>query len=132
MKRVEDPRLLTGCGTYIDDIHLPNMAHAAMLRSPHAHARITSIDTSRAKTLPGVILVMTGAEAAQMTGPLPCFANPPVEQMCIAVDRVRHVGDPVAPVVAESRYIAEDALELIVVTYAPLPVMTDPQESSRT
>ncbi len=131
MKRVEDPRLLTGCGTYIDDIHLPNMAHAAMLRSPHAHARITSIDTSRAKTLPGVILVMTGAEAAQMTGPLPCFANPPVKQMCIAVDRVRHVGEPVAAVVAESRYIAEDALELIDVTYAPLPVMADPEEAAR-
>jgi len=131
MKRVEDPRLLTGCGTYIDDIHLPNMAHAAMLRSPHAHARITSIDTSRARALPGVILVMTGAEAAEKTGPLPCFANPPVKQMCIAVDRVRHVGEPVAAVVAESRYIAEDALELIDVTYAPLPVMADPEQAAR-
>src|SRR5260370_41575403 len=105
MKRVEDPRLLTGCGTYIDDTHLPNMAHAAMLRSPHAHARITSIDTSRAKTLPDLILVMTGAEAAQMTGPLPCFANPPVKQMCLAVDRVRHVVEPGAAMVTESRYL---------------------------
>ena len=127
MKRVEDPRLLAGRGTYIDDIHLPNLAHAAVLRSPHAHARIAAIDTSRAKALPGVILVMTGAEAAQKTGPLPCFANPPVKQMCIAVDRVRHVGEPVAAVVAESRYIAEDALELIDVTYQPLPVMADPE-----
>ena len=65
MKRVEDPRLLAGHGTYIDDIHLPNMAHAAMLRSPHAHTLIASIDTSRAKAMPGVILVMTGAEAVQ-------------------------------------------------------------------
>jgi CO/xanthine dehydrogenase Mo-binding subunit len=127
MKRVEDPRLLTGHGTYIDDIDLPKMAHAAVLRSPHAHARIAAIDTRRAKALPGVILVMTGAEAAQKTGPLPCFANPPVTEMCIAVDRVRHVGEPVAAVVAESRYIAEDALELIDVTYQPLPVMADPE-----
>jgi len=82
MKRVEDPRLLTGHGTYADDIHLPGMAHAAVLRSPHAHARIKSIDTSRAKALSGVILVMTGAEAANKAGPLPCFANPPVKQMC--------------------------------------------------
>ena len=81
MKRVEDPRLLTGHGTYADDIDLPGMAHAAVLRSPHAHARIKSIDASKAKALPGVILVMTGAEAAEKTGPLPCFANPPVRQM---------------------------------------------------
>ena len=131
MKRVEDPRLLTGHGSYADDIHLPGMALAAVLRSPHAHARIKSIDTSRAKALPGVILVMTGAEAADKAGPLPCFANPPVKQMCIAVDRVRHVGEPVAAVVAESRYVAEDALELIEVTWEPLPVMADPEEAAR-
>jgi CO/xanthine dehydrogenase Mo-binding subunit len=131
MKRVEDPRLLTGHGSYVDDIHLPSMAHAAVLRSPHAHARIKSIDTSRAKSLPGVILVMTGTEAAEKSGPLPCFANLPVKQMCIAVDRVRHVGEPVAAVVAESRYIAEDALELIEVSWEPLPVMADPEEAAR-
>ena len=131
MKRVEDPRLLTGHGNYADDIHLPGMAHAAALRSPHAHARIKSIDTSRAKALPEVILVMTGAEAAEKTGPLPCFANPPVKQMCIAVDRVRHVGEPIAAVVAESRYIAEDALELIDVIWEPLPVMADPEAATR-
>ena len=131
MKRVEDPRLLTGHGTYADDIHLSGMAHAAVLRSPHAHARIKSINTSKAKALPGVILVMTGAEAAEQAGPLPCFANPPVKQMCIAVDRVRHVGEPVAAVVAESRYIAEDALELIDVTWETLPVMADPEAASR-
>jgi CO/xanthine dehydrogenase Mo-binding subunit len=131
MKRVEDPRLMTGHGAYVDDIHLPSMVHAAVLRSPHAHARIKSIDTSGAAALPGVVLVMTGAEAAEKAGPLPCFANPPVKQMCIAVDRVRHVGEPVAAVVAESRYIAEDALELIEVTYEPLPVMADPEEATR-
>jgi CO/xanthine dehydrogenase Mo-binding subunit len=76
MKRVEDPRLLTGHGTYADDVHLPAMAHAAVLRSPHAHARITSIDTSRAKALPGVILVMTGAEAADKAGPPTLLCQP--------------------------------------------------------
>jgi len=115
MKRVEDPRLLTGRGQYVDDIGVPNMTHAAVLRSPHAHARIRSIDTSKAKAVPGVVLVMTGAEAAQQTGPLPCFASPPVTQHCIAVDRVRHVGEAVAAVVAESRYLAEDAADLIEV-----------------
>ena len=131
MKRVEDPRLLTGHGTYVDDIDLPGMVHAAVLRSPHAHARIRAIDTSRAKALPGVIMAMTGADAADKAGPLPCFANPPVKQMCIAVDRVRHVGEPVAAVVAESRYVAEDALELIDVTWEPLPVMVDPEQAAR-
>ena len=129
MKRVEDPRLLTGRGKYIDDVVLPNMAHAAVLRSPHAHARIKSIDTSRAEALPGVVLVMTGAQAAEHTGPLPCFANPPVAQYCIATDRVRHVGEAVAAVVAESRYIAEDAIDLIEVEYELLPAVVDPEEA---
>jgi CO/xanthine dehydrogenase Mo-binding subunit len=79
MKRVEDPRLLTGDGRYIDDIDLPNMLHVAVLRSPMAHARIVSIDTAAAKAVPGVALVMTGEEIAKHTGPLPCFAIPPVE-----------------------------------------------------
>ena len=113
MKRVEDPRLLAGKGKYVDDIELPRMAHAAVMRSPHAHARIISIDTSKAKKLPGVLLVMTGKEAAEVTGPTASFASPPVTQYAIATDRVRHVGEPVAAVVAESRYIAEDAIDLI-------------------
>ena len=129
MKRVEDPRLLTGRGKYIDDVILPNMAHAAVLRSPHAHARIKSIDTSRAEALPGVVLVMTGAQAAEQTGPLPCFSNPPVAQHCIATDRVRHVGETVAAVVAESRYIAEDAVDLIDVEYELLPAVVDPEDA---
>ena len=129
MKRVEDPRLLTGRGKYIDDVVLPNMAHAAVLRSPHAHARIKNIDTSRAEALPGVVLVMTGAQAAEQTGPLPCFSNPPVAQHCIATDRVRHVGETVAAVVAESRYIAEDAIDLIDVGYELLPAVVDPEDA---
>ena len=129
MKRVEDPRLLTGRGRYIDDVVLPDMAHAAVLRSPHAHARIKSIDTSRAEALPGVVLVMTGTQAAEQTGPLPCFANPPVAQYCIATDRVRHVGEAVAAVVAESRYVAEDAIDLIDVEYELLPAVVDPEDA---
>src|ERR1700736_2672531 len=85
IKRVEDPRLLTGQGRYIDDIDLPNMLHAAVLRSPRAHARIKSIDIAAAAALPGVVKVLTGADIAKATGPLPCFANPAVEQRCVAV-----------------------------------------------
>jgi CO/xanthine dehydrogenase Mo-binding subunit len=129
LKRVEDPRLLTGQGRYVDDIDLPNMLHAAVLRSPHAHARIISIDVSAAAALPGVIAVLTGEDIAQSTGPLPCFANPPVEQRCVAVGRVRHVGEPVAVAVAESRYLAEDAVDLINVTYAELPAVVDPEQA---
>jgi CO/xanthine dehydrogenase Mo-binding subunit len=129
LKRVEDPRLLTGQGRYIDDIDRPNMLHAAVLRSPHAHARIVSIDVSAAAALPGVVAVLTGADIARSTGPLPCFANPPVEQRCVAVGRVRHVGEPVAVAVAESRYLAEDAVDLINVSYAELPAVVDPERA---
>lgn len=127
--RAENPRLLTGEAEYIDDITLPNMAHAAVLRSPHAHARIESIDTKEAEVLDGVEVVLTGEDAAEATGPLPTFASPPVEQYCIAKDRVRHVGEAVAAVVAEDRYIAEDALDLIEVEYDPLPAVVDPEEA---
>ena len=129
MKRVEDPRLLTGRGKYIDDMSVPNMAHAAVLRSPHAHARIVRIDATRARALPGVLLVMTGAEAAEQTGPLPCFSSPATTQYCIALDRVRHVGEAVVAVVAESRYIAEDAIDLIEVEYELLPPVVDPLDA---
>jgi CO/xanthine dehydrogenase Mo-binding subunit len=122
MKRVEDPRLLTGKGKYIDDLSLPNMAEAAVLRSPHAHARIVSIDISRAAALPGVVAVVTGKDMATVTGPCASFASPPITQHCMAIDKVRHVGEAVAAVVAEDRYIAEDAVELIEVRYEPLPV----------
>ena len=129
IKRVEDPRLLTGQGRYIDDIDLPNMLQAAVLRSTRAHARIKSIDVSAAAALKSVVKVLTGADVARATGPLPCFSNPTVEQRCVAVGRVRHVGEAVAVVVAESRYVAEDALDLIAVEYEDLPVMSDPEEA---
>lgn len=129
IRRVEDPRLLTGRGKYVDDIVLPNSLHAAALGSPHAHARITSIDVSKARALPGVAAVLTGEDVAKSTGPLPCFSNPPTEQRCVAIDRVRHVGEPVAIVAAESRYVAEDALALIEVEYEELPVVMDAAEA---
>src|SRR6516225_10483170 len=129
MLRKEDPRSLAGRGRYIDDVTLPNMAHAAVLRSPHAHARIRSIEKSAAEALPGVVAVITGEEAARESGPLPCFANPPVEQRCIALGKVRHVGEPVVLVVADSRYIAEDAVALIKVEYEPLPAVSDMMEA---
>ncbi len=129
MKRVEDPRLLVGRGTYADDVNLPEMAHAAILRSPHAHARIKRIDKTKAEALPGVLIVMTGAEAAEVTGPLPTWGNPPVYQYCIAKDKVLHVGEAVVAVVAETRYIAEDACDLVEVEYEPLPVVVDPEEA---
>src|ERR1700733_5943092 len=129
MLRKEDPRFLIGRGHFIDDIELPNMADAAALRSPHAHARIKSIDANAARALPGVVCVITGEEAAQETGPLPCFANPTVEQRCLALGKVRHVGEPVALIVADSRYIAEDAAALIRVEYEPLPAVSDMMEA---
>ncbi len=125
MMRKEDPRFLTGRGRFVDDITLPNMAHAAVLRSPHAHARIRTIDKQAAEALPGVLAVITGEDAAKETGPLPCFANPSVEQRCIALGKVRHVGEPVVAVVADNRYIAEDAVGLIRVEYEPLPAVSD-------
>src|ERR1700730_10698124 len=121
MLRKEDPRFLIGRGRFVDDVTLPNVAHAAVLRSPHAHARIKSIDKRAALALPGVDAAITGDEAAQETGPLPCFANPTVEQRCIALGKVRHVGEPVALLVADSRYIAADASAISKVEYEPLP-----------
>ena len=129
MKRVEDPRLLTGKGVYIDDVVLPNMAHAAILRSPYAHAKIVSIDKTRAEELPGVVAVVTGADSEDLCGALPTFSNPPILQYPIARDRVRHVGEAVVAVVAEDRYIAEDAIDLIDVEYEPLPVVSDLEEA---
>ncbi len=125
VKRREDLRLLSGRGRFTDDVDLPRMAHVALLPSPHAHARIVSIDVSQARALPGVLAVMTGRELADVIEPMPTLSSPPVVQHCVAVDKVRHVGEPVAVVVAESRYVAEDALALIAVDYDELPAMVD-------
>ncbi len=135
VKRKEDPRLITGGGQYLDDIKLPNTAHVAILHSPHAHARIRSIDTSAARALPGVIDVITGADLKDSVNPLPCampaggVENHLVPHRVLAVDKVRFTGDNVAAVVAESPYIARDALDLIVVDYEVLPAVVDQEKA---
>ena len=128
IKRSEDPRILTGRGRYVDDIKLPGMLHAAFARSPMAHARVLSVDASAARALPGVVAVLTGADLDAMTVPAPdplmaMFASggPTPEFTLLATDKVRLVGDPVAIVIAESRYLAEDGCELVEVEYEDLP-----------
>jgi aerobic carbon-monoxide dehydrogenase large subunit len=132
IKRSEDPRILTGAGRYVDDIKLPGMLHAAFVRSPLAHARVLSVDVSAARALPGVVAVFTGAELEAMTVPGPdalmallSWAGPTPEFSLLATDKVRFAGDPVAVVVAESRYLAEDGCELVEVDYDELPPVTD-------
>ena len=124
--RKEDPKLLTGRAGFIGDVVLPGMLHGAVLRSPHAHARIVSIDTSEAEALPGVVVVLTGATAAEHVDPMPAFCAEPVEQRAIAVERVRYPGEAVAAVAATDRYVAEDACERIRVEYEVLPALVDP------
>jgi CO/xanthine dehydrogenase Mo-binding subunit len=125
MKRREDPSLLMGTVTYTNDIRLPGMLHAAVLRSPYAHARILKIDTSAARSLPGVYAVLTGREAAGLMDPMPRFCDEPVVQHAIAVEKVRYTGEAIVAVAAESRYVAEDALDLIEIEWEPLPVVAD-------
>src|SRR5690606_31709549 len=120
--RKEDEALLTGRARFIDDIApVPGLKHAAILRSPHPHARLGRIDVERALALPGVVGVVTGAQLAQSTVPVPSVVKAPVKYFPCAVEKVRYVGEPVAVVVADSRYLAEDALDLIDVEYEPLP-----------
>jgi aerobic carbon-monoxide dehydrogenase large subunit len=133
-KRVEDPRLITGEGRYVDDVQLPRMCYAAILRSPYAHARIRHIDASKALQTPGVVTVITGKDILGKIGPLPCAAHPVPEMKmpthyALAVNKVYFVGHPVAVVVAEDRYLARDALDLIEVDYEELPPVTDPQKA---
>lgn len=128
VERVEDPQLVTGRTEFIDNVVLPGMLHAAILRSPLAHARIGSIDTSQAEKLPGVIAVVTGEDAKRWSHPAP---TAPAEwgTHCLATDKVRYVGEPVAAVAAVNRYVAEDAIELIVVDYEPLEAVVDPAKA---
>ncbi|HTX85122.1 MAG TPA: xanthine dehydrogenase family protein molybdopterin-binding subunit [Streptosporangiaceae bacterium] len=128
IRRSEDPRILTGAGRYVDDIQLPGMLHAAFVRSPLPHARVLSVDVSAARKLPGVVAVYTGAEIEEMTVPGPDALStllgstgPTPEFSLLATGKVRMVGDPVAIVVAESRYLAEDGCELVEVEYEDLP-----------
>jgi len=129
VRRVEDRRLLTGRGRYIDDLNLPDMAHAAFLRSPYPHAHIRRVDIDSARRMAGVFLVLTGADMARLTNPflgmmaLDGLYDPVF--YALATDRVRVVGDPVAIVVAESRRVAEDACELIDVEYEPIAAIAN-------
>src|SRR6266508_5636252 len=137
IKRREDPRLITGTATYVDDVKLPGMAYLAVLRSPHAHARVRSIDTSAAQQAPGVLAVITAADIGDaLAGPLPVIVpmaafqdgkSPP--RGPLVTDKVRYVGDPVAAVVAESRTDARDALALLEVDYEPLNAVVDPEKA---
>jgi carbon-monoxide dehydrogenase large subunit len=135
IKRLEDPRLLTGRGTFVDDITLPGLLHAALLRSPHAHARLRRVDARPAKQLGSVVAVYTHADLPPtLQEPLPKLIPHHAlihhkTQFALASDKVRHVGEPVALVVATSRYAAEDALELIEVDYEPLPAVVDLEQA---
>lgn len=136
VERVEDPQLLRGEARFVDDIRLPGMLQAAFVRSPHAHAAIQSIDTSGALALPGVHAVLTRDDLAtrlQTTQlvvalPSPAFRQE-VHRPALARDEVVHVGEPVAMVIADDRYIAEDAAALVMVEYDPLPVVADCREA---
>jgi carbon-monoxide dehydrogenase large subunit len=133
IRRVEDPKFLLGKGNYIDDVRVRGMLHAALVRSPHAHARIVSIDTDAAKRLPGVFAVVTGAEAAELTDPLPDFGPAPDKHVwrCLAVDKVRYVGEGVVAILAESRYVAEDAADLVEIEYELLEPVVDPEQAAQ-
>jgi aerobic carbon-monoxide dehydrogenase large subunit len=143
IKRREDLRLLTGRGQFIADFELPHMLHAAFVRSPLAHGHIRAIDVSRAAAAPGVVFVLTGPELARELPPVPDtqltlpskwttqvqhkFINP--QQPLLAHDKVRHVGEAVAVIVADSRYAAEDAAQLVALDLEPLPPMLDPEQA---
>jgi carbon-monoxide dehydrogenase large subunit len=126
--RVEDRMLLTGRTEFIDNVTLPGMLHCAILRSPYPHANITRIDTSAAEALPGVVAVITSEDCVRWTRVLPTMP-PGWGTYSLAHEKVRFVGEPVAAVAAASRYIAEDALELIEVDYEPLPPVVDPVQA---
>src|SRR5437667_793482 len=130
VRRVEDFRLLTGRGTFIDD-HPPvgNIHHAAIVRSRYAHARIVGYDVTRARAAEGVVAVITGEHVAKETRPFAVGVTTPVHYYCAATDKARFVGEPVAVVVARDRYLAEDAAELVEVEYEPLPAVIDPEKA---
>ncbi len=130
VKRREDPRLIQGRGTYVDDIKIVGMLHLAFARSDLAHGRIRSVDTSAAEAMDGVEAVYTGAQIADLLGPMPIgtpFPSP--DHRAVAADVVRYVGEPVAVVVASDRYIARDAADTIVVDYERLPAVVDTEEA---
>src|SRR2546427_572073 len=132
-KRKEDPRLITGSSTYVDDVKLPGLLHVAVVRSMHAHAKIKSIDVSAAQKLPGVVAVATGEELRDKLGSVPCAAQIPDLKVprhpVLALGKVRYVGEAVAAVVADNPYLAQDAADLAEVDYEALPAVVDPLQA---
>jgi carbon-monoxide dehydrogenase large subunit len=134
VKRREDPRLVSGRGNFLDDVKLPGMLHAAVLRSQYAHATIKQVHVEAARQVPGVVGVFTAADFADLN-PLPCampaagVENNIHTPTVLAADRVHHLGEGIAVVVAENPYIARDALKLIEVDYEPLPVVVDAERA---
>ncbi len=135
IKRTEDPRLIKGLAHYVDDIKLPDTLHVAFLRSPHAHARITSIDVAAARNAPGVVAVFTGKDVEGKVGFVPCAAALPELKVpkypVLAGSKVFFVGQPIAAVVASDKYKARDAVDLINVDYDPLEVVVDPEAAAQ-
>jgi carbon-monoxide dehydrogenase large subunit len=133
VERREDLPLLTGQGCFTDDLKRPGMLHAAVLRSPHAHAKIRSIDVSAARGLAGIVAVFTHADLGAAGKAIPLLQPNPLlvarTQLLLAHDEVRYVGEPVAFVVGDDRYVTEDALELIEVAYEPLAVAADAKDA---
>ena len=134
IKRREDGRLLTGRGSFVDDLNMPGVAHAAIARSPHAHARLVRVDLSRARAIPGVLAAIAGEDLdlppmpMRMRSPIPGTEIRVPPRRALPRDKVRHFGEAVAVVVAESRYLAEDARDAIVVEYEPLPAVVRPAD----
>ncbi len=134
VKRTEDPRLIQGLAHYVDDIKLPDTLHAAFVRSMYAHAKLKSVDVSEALKAPGVVAVYTGKEISQKIGAVPCGAALPdlkvPDHRVLATNRVYFVGHPIAVVVAEDKYAARDAADLIQVDYEELPVVLDEEKAA--
>lgn len=135
VRRFEDHRLLTGQSSFVDDMKLPGLLHASVLRSPYAHANIKSIDTSAASSLPGVAAVITAADIESRIGSVPTRREADADELhppghpVLAGGKVCYVGQPVAIVVAQDSYAARDAMELVQITYEPLPPVLDPLEA---
>src|SRR2546425_7480543 len=129
----ETKKLVLGRGSYVGDLTVPGLLHAAFVRSPHAHARIRRIDVDAARRQPGIVAVLTGHDLARMTAPLriapPIEGLLPMEMPTLPADKVRFVGDLVACVIGEDRYRVEDACALVDVEYEPLAAVIDPEHA---
>jgi carbon-monoxide dehydrogenase large subunit len=141
VKRKEDPRLITGAGSYVGDMTLPGLRHVAFVRSPYAHAKIRSIDADAARALPGVFDIVTGTDLAELIGPLPMSTageggtggsgnNQAHSHHALTIDRVRYVGEAVAAVIADSPSLAADAAAEVVVDWEPLPAVADLEQAA--